>query len=128
MQSIQKSELPTQRAMVAARLANLDNGGQVGNSRTANLQDYPTRKEAEKLNVSERSVKPDWVPGSKRSAKFQRKYAKAIKAIAGAVIKPEVKPVAEYVSCSTRTASSILAKAVKDDETMNVLHAIVEVE
>lgn len=58
---------------------------------------------------------PDRVLGGKRSAKFQRKYAKAVKAIEAGVIKPEIKPVASHVSCSTRTASSILARAVNVD-------------
>ena len=81
-----KQPQESQRAMVAARLANLEVGGDGRNQHTegsANLQN-PSRKEAaEKLNVSERSVKPDRVPGGKRSAKFQRKYAKAVKAIEG---------------------------------------------
>ena len=108
----------SQRSMVAARLANLEHGGdRKSDNQTANLQHDVSRKEAaEKLNVSERSVKPDRVPGGKRSARFQRKYAKAIQGIVNGLIKPEVKPVAAHVSCSTRTASSILTKAVKDDE------------
>ena len=107
-----------QRAMVAANIANLpaSTGNQHGEV-AANLQSPPTRKQAvEMLNVSERSVNADRVPGGKRSAEFQRKYAKAIKAIEGGTIAPEVKPVVVHVSCGTRTASSILAKAVKDDE------------
>jgi len=68
-----------------------------------------------KLVSTMEAAQPDRVPGGKRSARFQRKYAKAVKAIKGGVIKPEVKPVAEYVSCSTRTASSILSKAVESD-------------
>lgn len=60
--------------------------------------------------------KPDRVPGGKRSAQFQRKYAAAVKAVEDGVIAPEVKLVAAHVSCGTRTASSILTRAVKDDE------------
>ncbi len=60
-------------------------------------------------------AKPDRVPGGKRSAQFQRKYAQAVKAVTNGVIRPEVKPIADHVACSTRTASSILSKAVQDD-------------
>lgn len=60
--------------------------------------------------------KPDRVPGRKRSATFQRKYAAAVKAIEAGSIAPEVKPVSSHVQCSTRTASSILAKACDCDD------------
>ena len=117
----QLREPQTQRAMVAAEIANL---GKEDSRRAGNnckfAVDTPTRKRAaEMLNVSERSVntaKPDRVPGGKRSAQFQRKYAQAVKAIESGVIKAEVKPVSTHVSCSTRTATSILAQAVKEDE------------
>jgi len=68
-----------------------------------------------KLVSTNKPEQPDRVPGGKRSARFQRKYAKAVKAIEGGEIKPEVKPVATHVNCSTRTASSILSKAVESD-------------
>ena len=55
------------------------------------------------------------VPGRKRKQTFQRKYAQAVKAIECGEILPEVKPVAAFVACSTRTASSILARAVESD-------------
>lgn len=58
----------------------------------------------------------DRVPGRKRAATFQRKYANALKAIEHGQITPEVKPIAGHVQCSTRTASSILAKAVESDD------------
>ncbi len=56
------------------------------------------------------------VPGRKRKQTFQRKYAAAVQAIERGDILPEVKPVSAFVACSTRTASSILAKAVDSDE------------
>ena len=56
------------------------------------------------------------VPGRRRAATFQRKYAQAVSAIEGGEILPEVKPVAALVACSTRTASSILARAVESDD------------
>lgn len=56
------------------------------------------------------------VPARKRKSGFQRKYAVALKAISNGEIAPEVKPVSLRVKCSTRTASSILAKAVDTDD------------
>ncbi len=89
-----------------------------GPASIANLQGIRTQA-AEVLSVPGKSVKPvipDRVPGSKRSSNFQRKYAAAIKAIETGDIRPEVKPVSLTVGCSTRTASSILAKAVDSDD------------
>lgn len=56
------------------------------------------------------------VPARKRKADFQRKYAKAVSAIAAGEIVAEVKPVGVLVKCSTRTASAILTQAVDSDE------------
>ncbi len=59
------------------------------------------------------------VPGRKRKQTFQRKYAAAVQAIERGQILPEVKPVSAFVACSTRTASSILARAVESDGRFN---------
>jgi len=56
------------------------------------------------------------VPGRERKQTFQRKYAQAVLAIELGEILPEVKPVSAFVACSTRTTSSILAKAVEADD------------
>ena len=103
----------SQRAMVAAEIANLEQGVYYGNQHqegSANLREAPSQKQAaEMLNVS------DPVPGSKRSAQFQRKCAQALSAIEAGRILPAVKPVCACVNCSPRTASAILTKLVTDD-------------
>jgi len=103
--------------MVAARLANLTkaDAAVLSSDATADLQSHTRKEAAEKLNVSVRPVKPDRESGGKRSAEFQRKYAKAVKAIEAGNLAPEVKPVAVHVSCGTSTETSILAQAVKVD-------------
>ena len=76
---------------------------------------YPEATEATEATFTKLSSTKNAVPSRKRKATFQRKYAQAVGAIERGEILPEVKPVAALVACSTRTASSILARAVESD-------------
>lgn len=51
-------------------------------------------------------------PGYRRRKTFQAKVAEARQAIESGTILPEIKPVAEHVKCSTRTATAVLSALV----------------